>query len=68
MLFLHTVLRTKIIPPPRGSRTLARPRVSQILSQAFDYRLTILEAGRVTARVRRWRSSQRRLGPLSGIK
>lgn len=44
-MFLHTVLRTKIIPPPRGLRTLARPRVSQILKQAFDYRLTILQAG-----------------------
>ena len=45
MMFLHTVLRTKIIPPPRGSRTLVRPRVSQVLKQAFDYRLTILQAG-----------------------
>jgi len=44
MLF-HTVLRTKIIPPPRGLRTLARPRVIQTFSQAFDYRLTILQAG-----------------------
>ena len=38
------VLRTKLIPPPRSARTLARPRVSQILRQALDYRLTILQA------------------------
>ncbi|HUE99005.1 MAG TPA: BTAD domain-containing putative transcriptional regulator [Anaerolineales bacterium] len=44
-MFLHTVLRTKIIPPPRGLRTLPRRRVSQTLNQAFDYRLTILQAG-----------------------
>jgi len=44
-MFFHTVLRTKIIPPPRGLRILDRPRVSQILRQAFDYRLTILQAG-----------------------
>jgi LuxR family maltose regulon positive regulatory protein len=43
-MFLHTVLRTKIIPPPRGSRTLPRPRVVESLKQAFDYRLTILQA------------------------
>lgn len=39
-----SVLRTKIIPPPRNARTLPRPRVSQVLKQAFDYRLTILQA------------------------
>ncbi len=39
-----SVLRTKIIPPPRNARTLERPRVSQILKQALDYRLTILQA------------------------
>jgi LuxR family maltose regulon positive regulatory protein len=38
------VLRTKIIPPPRNARTLLRPRVSQILKQALEYRLTILQA------------------------
>lgn len=38
------ILRTKLIPPPRNARTLARPRVSQILKQALDYRLTILQA------------------------
>ena len=44
-MFSHTFLRTKIVPPPRRLRTLARPRVSQALKQAFDYRLTILQAG-----------------------
>ena len=39
------ILRTKIIPPPANGRTLARPRVSLALRQAFDYRLTILQAG-----------------------
>jgi len=39
------VLRTKIIPPPRNARTLARPRVSAALREALDYRLTILQAG-----------------------
>lgn len=39
------VVRTKIIPPPRRARTLARPRVAQRLRQALDYRLTILQAG-----------------------
>ena len=38
------VLRTKLIPPPRNARTLDRPRVNQILKQALDYRLTILQA------------------------
>jgi len=44
-MFIHTVLRTKILPPPRSARTLVRPRVNQSLKQAFDYRLTILQAG-----------------------
>lgn len=39
------VLRTKIVPPPRHARTLPRPRVSQALKQALDYRLTLLQAG-----------------------
>ena len=41
---LQSVLRTKIIPPPRHARTLARPRVINIFMQAFEYRLTILQA------------------------
>ena len=44
-MFLHTILRTKIIPPPRGARILPRPRVGQILENAYNYRLTILQAG-----------------------
>lgn len=44
-MFISPVLRTKIIPPPRHSRTLPRPRVSLALKQALDYRLTILQAG-----------------------
>ncbi|HEX6269007.1 MAG TPA: BTAD domain-containing putative transcriptional regulator [Anaerolineales bacterium] len=41
---LPRVPRTKLIPPPRNARTLARPRVTQILKQALDHRLTILQA------------------------
>ena len=40
-----SILRTKIIPPPRNARTLPRPRVSDLLRSALDYRLTILQAG-----------------------
>jgi len=38
------VLHTKIIPPPRQTRTLARPRVMAQLMQALEHRLTILQA------------------------
>lgn len=41
---ISRVLRTKLIPPPRNVRTLPRPRVSQLLMQSLDYRLTILQA------------------------
>jgi LuxR family maltose regulon positive regulatory protein len=41
---LQNILRTKIIPPPRNVRTLARPRVTDIFTQSFNYRLTILQA------------------------
>lgn len=41
---LSRVLRTKLLPPPRHARTLPRPRVSQTLKHALDYRLTILQA------------------------
>jgi DNA-binding SARP family transcriptional activator len=44
-MFTSPVLRTKIIPPPRNARTLSRPRVTNIIKQALDYRLTILQAG-----------------------
>ena len=43
--FAPHVIRTKTIPPPRRARTLARPRVSQRLRQAYEHRLTILQAG-----------------------
>lgn len=39
------VVRTKVMPPPRRARTLLRPRVSQQLKQAMEYRLTLLQAG-----------------------
>jgi len=38
------ILRTKLIPPPRNARTLIRPRVNEILKQALEYRLAILQA------------------------
>lgn len=41
---LQTVIHTKITPPPRHARTLKRPRVTDLLAQAYDYRLTILQA------------------------
>jgi ATP/maltotriose-dependent transcriptional regulator MalT len=41
---LQSVIRTKIIPPPRHARTLLRPRVTELLMQAFEYRLTVLQA------------------------
>ena len=44
-MILPRILRTKIIPPLRRARTLTRPRVSLMLRQALDYRLTILQAG-----------------------
>ncbi|MBI5934369.1 MAG: tetratricopeptide repeat protein [Chloroflexi bacterium] len=40
----QAILRTKIIPPPRHARTLARPRVTDLLTHALEYRLTILQA------------------------
>ncbi|MBI3150871.1 MAG: transcriptional regulator [Chloroflexi bacterium] len=40
-----SILRTKIIPPPRNARTLTRPRVIDVLRTALDYRLTVLQAG-----------------------
>ncbi len=43
-MHLSHVLRTKLIPPPRNTRTLSRPRVIQTLKQALDYRFTILQA------------------------
>jgi ATP/maltotriose-dependent transcriptional regulator MalT/DNA-binding SARP family transcriptional activator len=40
-----TVVRTKIIPPRTGARTLERPRVTEILVDSFNYRLTLIQAG-----------------------
>ncbi len=40
-----TVVRTKIIPPRTGARTLERPRVTQLLADALNYRLTLIQAG-----------------------
>jgi LuxR family transcriptional regulator, maltose regulon positive regulatory protein len=40
----QNILRTKITPPPRSSRTLTRPRVTELLKQAYEHRLTILQA------------------------
>jgi DNA-binding SARP family transcriptional activator len=39
------ILRTKITPPRRSSRTLIRARLSQALADARFYRLTVLQAG-----------------------
>lgn len=44
-MVLSRVLRTKLIPPPRSARILPRPRITEALRSAFDYRLTILQAG-----------------------
>jgi ATP/maltotriose-dependent transcriptional regulator MalT/DNA-binding SARP family transcriptional activator len=41
---LQNVLHTKIVPPPRHTRTLSRPRITESIIQAFEYRLTILQA------------------------
>lgn len=43
-MHLSRILRTKLMPPPRNARTLPRPRVNDVLKQAFDHRLTILQA------------------------
>ncbi len=39
------VIRTKIIPPNTPARVLVRPRITKLLSDAFQYRLTLLQAG-----------------------
>ncbi|RME86162.1 MAG: transcriptional regulator, partial [Caldilineae bacterium] len=39
------ILRTRIVPPPIGGRTLIRRRVLQTLQEAYRYRLTLLHAG-----------------------
>lgn len=45
MIPLDTVVRTKILPPRPGVRTLERPRVTQLLADALNYRLTLVQAG-----------------------
>jgi len=40
-----TVLRTKISPPRPGERTLARPRLTDLLAESRNYRLTLVQAG-----------------------
>lgn len=45
MFRLDTVVRTKIIPPRTGPRTLARARVTANLADALNYRLTLIQAG-----------------------
>lgn len=39
------ILQTKITPPPKSARTLARTRVTHALIEALQYRLTLLQAG-----------------------
>jgi len=41
---IQSILHTKITPPPRNARVLPRPRISRVLRQSLDYRLSILQA------------------------
>ena len=41
---IQSILHTKITPPPRNARTLPRSRITGVLRQALDYRLSILQA------------------------
>jgi len=41
---IQNILQTKITPPPRNARTLPRPRITEVLRQSLDYRLSILQA------------------------
>lgn len=45
MIHPVTVVTTKIIPPRTGMRTLDRPRVTKLLMDALNYRLTLIQAG-----------------------
>ncbi len=45
MLRQELILRTKLVPPQAPRHTLARPRLQELLAQALDYRLTIVQAG-----------------------
>ncbi|HRQ14924.1 MAG TPA: tetratricopeptide repeat protein, partial [Promineifilum sp.] len=42
---MDTVVRTRITPPRTGPRTLARERVTAILADALNHRLTLVQAG-----------------------
>ncbi len=44
-MVLPPILQTKITPPSIQQRTLARPRVCSLLTEALNYRLTLLQAG-----------------------
>src|SRR5690606_38293011 len=41
----ESVVRTKITPPRTGPRTLVRERVTAILADALNHRLTLVQAG-----------------------
>ena len=41
----NLIIRTKLTPPRLHKRILPRPRLSQRLLEALDYRLTIVQAG-----------------------
>ena len=45
MYRIDTVVRTRITPPRPGPRTLTRERVSTILADALNHRLTLIQAG-----------------------
>ena len=40
-----TVLRTRITPPRLGGRMLERPRLTRLLAESLNYRLTLIQAG-----------------------
>lgn len=42
---IHQALRTKITPPRKTQRILDRPRITEALSTALQYRLTTMQAG-----------------------
>ncbi len=45
MIRPDTVVRTRIIPPRLSVRTLERPRVTRLLLDSLNYRLTLVQAG-----------------------
>ena len=40
-----TVLRTRIMPPRLGARMVERPRLTRLLDESLNYRLTLVQAG-----------------------